>query len=1057
MTALIEPDASFEASFGAPDDIIEAQVPAWLSPFRGLIDRLRKATGGTDPYTLAVLTMLFLLDEFDTTTFATNSPEIRKFFGLSINAFGQLVALNAVVILVLAVPLGYYGDRLPRVKLAIGGAALAGICTVATGLGPLITPAIGVLAIFRLGNGAGRLTNTSVHNSILSDSYTPASRPRVLAFHRNAEFAGTIVGFVVTGTLGKLIGWRWTFVLIGIPLVLAVTLASRLREPRRGGTDDAAAAMVSEQAEPIRFRPAVKTLTSVRTIKRQYFAWAFIGAGAVPLAIYLPLLQERIFHLDQFERGLIGAVNAGATLTGVLLSGRWTQRWFAQGMGEPIKRAGICLAVVGVALLGLAITPTLILNVPVGMVGSFAIGCFYPPLLATQALTSPAQVRTLSFSFGALFLGIGGVAWLLLFGKVADGHGIHGVQYAIAYTVPFWFIGGAILYSANRYVAGDTAKALRVMAAGVDERARRAESGERSMLTCTGVDAGYDSVQILFEVDFDVAEGEIVALLGTNGAGKSTLLKAISGLLDPSGGSVMFDGVDVTHMSPIERAKLGIVQMPGGRSVFPTLTVDECLRLAGWLHKDDPAHITEATARALEYFPILTDRGNQLAGNLSGGEQQMLGLAMAFISKPRLLMIDELSLGLAPTIVGQLVDIVRAIHASGTTIIVVEQSVNVALLLAQRAVFMEKGEVRFSGPTSELLERDDILRSVFLQGASAHSDAPAKAKAALVLPTIADDAPIILQLSEVSVQFGGVKAVNGTSLTLREGEILGLIGPNGAGKTTLFDLISGFVTPTAGHIEFQGVDITSWSPDARARFGLGRSFQDARIFPSLTVAENIAVSLERHLAVRDPIAACLGMPDVLETEAAVRERVDQLIDLLGLGAFANKFVGELSTGSRRIVDLGMSIAHAPSVLLLDEPSSGIAQRETEALGPLLLRIQAELGCSLLVIEHDMPLITNVSHTMCAMELGAPIVTGTPAEVVEHPRVIASYLGSNEQVVNRSGAIDSESTLDLVHHLADELVEETFAPVRTPRPPRVRDGERRTPVRAGSRTPKVPKS
>src|SRR5205823_11529439 len=132
--------------------------------------------------------------------------------------------------------------------------------------------------------------------------------------------------------------------------------------------------------------------------------------------------------------------------------------------------------------------------------------------------------------------------------------------------------------------------------------------------------------------------------------------------------------------------------------VFPTLTVDECLRLAGWLYKrHDSAHIREATRRVHEYFPILAQRGDQLAGNLSGGEQQMLGLAMAFIAKPRLLMIDELSLGLAPTIVGQLVDIVRAIHEQGTTIIDVEQSVNVALTLAERAIFMEKGEVRFSG------------------------------------------------------------------------------------------------------------------------------------------------------------------------------------------------------------------------------------------------------------------------------------------------------------------------------------------------------------------------
>jgi ABC-type branched-subunit amino acid transport system ATPase component/MFS family permease len=1007
--------------------------PPPSGPLGRLLDRMRGITGGVDAYPLLVLSLLFLVDEFDTTTFATNSPEIKKYFGLNDNRFGLLIAVNAVVVLALAVPLGYLGDRLRRVRVAVIGAVIAGICTVGTGLAPMVW----VLVVFRLGNGAGRLVNTSIHNSLLSDTYAPDTRPKVLGFHRNAEFLGTILGFIVTGTMGHLIGWKLTFILIGIPITGIVALLTRLREPRRGSTDDPDSAEEAERTEPIGFWPSVRTLTSVKTLKRQYTAWLFIGAGAVPLAIYLPLLQERVFHLNPLERGMIGAANAGCTLVGVFVSSAWTQRWFALGMGEPLRRAGLCLALVGVGLLGVAATRTLILNVPIGLAASFSIGCFYPPLLSTQALTSPAQVRTMSFSFGALFLGLGGVIFLVFFGRVSDDHG---VQWAIAATVPFWLIGGAVLASARPYVEGDAGKALRLMAIRLQERRRRADAGDRSMLVCAGVDAGYDSVQVLFEVDLDVQEGEIVALLGTNGAGKSTLLKAISGLLDPSGGLIVFDGTDVTHMNPIERARLGIVQMPGGRSVFPTLTVNECLRLAGWLHKGDPAHVAQATEKALEYFPVLRDRSGQMAGNLSGGEQQMLGLAMAFISKPRLLMIDELSLGLAPTVVAQLVEIVRAIHAQGTTVIVVEQSVNVALLLAQRAVFMEKGEVRFSGPTADLLERDDILRSVFLQGAASHTgDAPARTNERLALPPVEDDAPVILELDDVSVSFGGVRAVNGTSLTLRQGEILGLIGPNGAGKTTLFDLISGFVSPTHGRIRFHGTDITDDPPDKRARIGLGRSFQDARIFPSLTVVENLAVALERHLEVRDPIAASLALPAVAETEVAVRERVDQLVQLLGLGAFANKFAGELSTGSRRIVDLGMAIAHSPSVLLLDEPSSGIAQRETEALGPLLLRIQAELACSLLVIEHDMPLITSVSHTMCALELGTPIVTGTPAEVVENPRVIASYLGTNERVVQRSG--DAGHALEEVfadlHEHDDDIGDEVFVPpVRTPRQPRV---------------------
>jgi len=190
--------------------------------------------------------------------------------------------------------------------------------------------------------------------------------------------------------------------------------------------------------------------------------------------------------------------------------------------------------------------------------------------------------------------------------------------------------------------------------------------------------------------------------------------------------------------------------------------------------------------------------------------------------------------------------------------------------------------------------------------------------------------------------------------------------------------------------------------DAVLDRGLGRSFQDARLFPALTVRDTIAVALERQIDVRDPIAAALNLPVVAASEQVVSDRVDELVDLMGLGAFADKFVSELSTGSRRIVDLACILAHEPKVIMFDEPSSGIAQRETEALGPLLLDIRESTGASLLVIEHDMPLITGISDRMVALDLGAVVTIGTPDEVVNHPQVVASYLGTDENVIARSG-------------------------------------------------------
>ena len=215
-------------------------------------------------------------------------------------------------------------------------------------------------------------------------------------------------------------------------------------------------------------------------------------------------------------------------------------------------------------------------------------------------------------------------------------------------------------------------------------------------------------------------------------------------------------------------------------------------------------------------------------------------------------------------------------------------------------------------------------------------------------------------------------------------------------------MLSGYQSSERGDVLLDGVSIAKLGPDARARRGLGRSFQDGRLFPALTVAETIAVALERSIDVRDPVAAALHLPSVADSEAKVRSRVDELIELLGLGAFRDKYVRELSTGSRRVVDLACVLAHEPRVLLLDEPSSGIAQREAEALGPLLLRIRAMTGASLLVIEHDVPLLTSIADRMIALDLGEVVAVGTPSEVIRDPRVVASYLGESEAVVARSG-------------------------------------------------------
>jgi ABC-type branched-subunit amino acid transport system ATPase component len=234
------------------------------------------------------------------------------------------------------------------------------------------------------------------------------------------------------------------------------------------------------------------------------------------------------------------------------------------------------------------------------------------------------------------------------------------------------------------------------------------------LLSAQDLDFCYGRMQVLFGVSIDVWPGEALALLGTNGAGKSTLLRAIAGLDAPVGGRVILAGQDVTGVPAERMVTQGLVLIPGGRAVFPDMTVQENLQMLALTVRKHRSWVRERRGLVLDTFPRLGERLSQLAGNLSGGEQQQLALAKALMLDPKLLCIDELSLGLAPVVVAQLMEIVSTIHQGGVALVVVEQSLNIAAELCPRAVFMEKGQVRFEGSTAELVERDDIARAVFL-------------------------------------------------------------------------------------------------------------------------------------------------------------------------------------------------------------------------------------------------------------------------------------------------------------------------------------------------------
>jgi ABC-type branched-subunit amino acid transport system ATPase component/ABC-type branched-subunit amino acid transport system permease subunit len=259
---------------------------------------------------------------------------------------------------------------------------------------------------------------------------------------------------------------------------------------------------------------------------------------------------------------------------------------------------------------------------------------------------------------------------------------------------------------------------------------------------------------------------------------------------------------------------------------------------------------------------------------------------------------------------------------------------------------------------------------------------------------------IALRAEALTVRFGGNVAVDGMSLELRAGEIVGLIGANGAGKTTLMNAIGGFV-PASGQVWLFDHELTGRSPAERARLGLGRAFQNAELFAELTVRETVQVALERRLPT-SLLGTVLGTRGAARRERQQRAEADELIDFLGLGRYADAMVGNLSTGTRRITELSCLLALDARVVCLDEPTAGVAQRETEAFGPLLREIRAEFDSSMLIIEHDMPLVLSVSDRVYCMELGREIAQGSPDAVREDPAVIASYLGTDDRAILRSG-------------------------------------------------------
>ena len=272
------------------------------------------------------------------------------------------------------------------------------------------------------------------------------------------------------------------------------------------------------------------------------------------------------------------------------------------------------------------------------------------------------------------------------------------------------------------------------------------------------------------------------------------------------------------------------------------------------------------------------------------------------------------------------------------------------------------------------------------------------------------EGPARLDVIDLVVSFGGLLALDKVTVSVEAGTIVGLIGPNGSGKTTLLDTVSGIVAPTEGSLRLDGEDLADYIPEERAALGLVRSFQDCRLYPELTVQDTLMLCEDARHNV-SVLSTTLQLPWARRAERGKAKAVDRVIASFGLERFRHHLTGHLSTGTRRVVDLASIVLAGPRLLLLDEPTAGIAQREAEAFIPLLKQLQEVTGATILLVEHDVPLVFELCSTVIVMQTGTVVVSGSPDVVRDDPRALAAYLGASDAALHVTGPVRSATDPD----------------------------------------------
>ena len=497
-----------------------------------------------------------------------------------------------------------------------------------------------------------------------------------------------------------------------------------MKEPPRGQWEKKAVlgeVIEDEEAAPISIEAAFTRLMRIRTLRTVVIGFAALGFSLFTVPVLASLYMEEEYGLNAFERGIVTSIAGFVGLLILPWLGRHFDRSYRRDPSESLRMIGrfiIPMAVISpIQFLMPGPVWFTVLEVLRNLLGVAAFTMVTPLIQHV----SPYRLRGLSLALVTLYIFlIGAVGGSFTSAWLTNEYSTTVAVFVLA--IPANLIGGALIFRSSRYIRGDLSLAVAELEEEMADYQRRAENPDDvPVAQVVDIDFSYGDVQILFDLSFEVRKGEVLALLGTNGAGKSTILKVITGLETPERGVVRLLGRTITFTAPEQRAGLGIEMLPGGKGVYRALSIRDNLLVGAYRYRHDQADVERRIAHVFELFPVLAERPNTRAADLSGGQQQMLALARVMLHEPELLVIDELSLGLAPAVVQELLEMIEQLKAAGQTMIIVEQSLNVAVAIADRAVFLEKGRVRFEGPARELIERDDLARAVFLGEVSGSS------------------------------------------------------------------------------------------------------------------------------------------------------------------------------------------------------------------------------------------------------------------------------------------------------------------------------------------------